>query len=185
MEIKINGKSLLAVAFLSMGLAYGQFVSIVDHETSGGMYIDKETMDVGSVVFRMDAKNPSTIYGGTWQLITGDASIRLGNGSELSANIIGDSDPVVPLQQHSHSATFTGNALPPHSHGTNATAKTSIANGYERTTGYPEYQSAASVTAASAGTPTGTVTVTSAGTQNATMSVRGSYITLNVWKRIS
>ena len=45
----------------------------------------------------------------------------------------------------------------PHAHGTNATAYGTIKNGYERTTGYPEYRSSASVHSA---TVTGRITGT-------------------------
>ena len=46
--------------------------------------LGKTLFPVGSVVMRMDAVNPATLYGGTWQLITGDATITFGNGAAQS-----------------------------------------------------------------------------------------------------
>ncbi|ENM2831986.1 hypothetical protein AB6Q85_002333 [Vibrio cholerae] len=60
---------------------------------------------VGSVVLRMDAVNPSTIYGGTWRLITGDASLTFGNGSAQSGAVTGNNTPAVPVPAHTHSAS--------------------------------------------------------------------------------
>lgn len=103
MELKINGKTLLGLTFLSAGLAFGDFVSLINANTSGGITIEKEVMDIGSVVLRMDSTNPSTIYGGTWNLISGDASLRFGDGTDQAGTVQGaDNDPLVPIPLHNH-----------------------------------------------------------------------------------
>ena len=61
-----------------------------------------DTTPIGTVVLRMDDVNPSTIYGGTWELITGDATLKFGDGSVLSGNVEGTNIKNVPLPEHSH-----------------------------------------------------------------------------------
>lgn len=199
-KFEINGKALLAFALLSAGLAFGDFVTVADVKTSGGITTpgmtesDKEdllleSMPVGSVSLRMDSKNPSTIYGGTWQLITGDASLRLGSGSDVSsAAILGNNTPVVPVPQHSHT---TSHSLKTASAGAHThTSSTYTGGGSNTTTMYNGGGSNRGTwTSSSSGnhthTITGAVTVNSTGTANAKLDVRGAYVVVNVWKRIS
>jgi len=135
---------------------------------------------IGSVVLRMDAINPATIYGGTWALITGDASLSFGDGTVRDGVASGENDPVNTLMEHSH--TFTGVALGNHSHST-----TTNSSGYTQadtgTYNVNRYAGGTSVTSSSvsAGTPTGTNA--NAGTAGATLDVRGSRISINVWSR--
>ena len=143
--------------------------------------LGKTLFPVGSVVMRMDAVNPATLYGGTWQLITGDATITFGNGSAQSGNAIGNNNPSVPLPYHSHSATFSGNQLPPHQHeipinsieGGPKSAVPAVNSGNTLMTTY----------GVSAGTPSGRVSVSAEGTPNSTIDVRGARIAINVWLR--
>ena len=137
---------------------------------------------VGTVVFRMDNKNPATIYGGTWSLITGDATITFGNGAAQTGGVTGSNDVAVPLPAHTHNATFVGDRLPDHRHDngiygesegtTNRRSPAVYKNDGILYTGY-----------ASAGTPSGSVTVSSAGVSNPTINVRGARIAINVWQR--
>lgn len=69
---------------------------------------------------------------------------------------------VAPLSRQSQSVQPLGFVSDPHAHGTNATAYGSIYNGYERTSGYPEYRAAASVYSA---TVTGRITGTGSETR--------------------
>lgn len=143
--------------------------------------LGKTLFPVGSVVMRMDAVNPATLYGGTWQLITGDATITFGNGAAQSGTANGNNNPSVPLPYHSHSATFSGNQLPPHQHeipinsieGGPKSAVPAVNDGHTLMTTY----------GVSAGTPSGSVSVSAEGTPNSTIDVRGARIAINVWQR--
>lgn len=144
--------------------------------------IGKTLFPVGSVVMRMDAVNPATLYGGTWQLITGDATITFGNGAVQSGVASGNNNPSVPLPRHGHAATFSGNQLPPHNHDTYLKATTQGGpNGWAPST----YNNLVPIRTSldSAGTPSGSVHVQESGSDNATIDVRGARIAINVWLR--
>ena len=148
--------------------------------------LGKTLFPVGSVVMRMDAVNPATLYGGTWQLITGDATITFGNGAAQTGRATGSNDVDVPLPAHTHGTTHNlgtttnGN----HNHairtGSQRMSIDDIRGNWFRDTNmlnYTEY----------AGDHnhgiTGGVSVQSAGTANATIDVRGARIAINVWLR--
>ena len=46
--------------------------------------------------------NPTEVYGGTWELITGDATLKFGDGTEQNLNINGSNEKTVSLPEHSH-----------------------------------------------------------------------------------
>lgn len=195
MNIKNNGKIIAIAIALSAGIAFGQYVSVVDAKSSGGFVTADRSMSqadfddimpVGSVTFRMDGINPSTLYGGTWDLITGDASLSFGNGSAQSGAVSGNNTPVVPVVAHTHTATFTGNALPAHSH-TYADTQRKATSGWGWGWGGSDNfgDTTRTTSAVSAGKPSGSVAVQSAGVSNATLDVRGARIAINVWKRTS
>ena len=148
--------------------------------------LGKTLFPVGSVVMRMDAVNPATLYGGTWQLITGDATITFGNGAAQTGRATGSNDVDVPLPAHTHGTTHNLGTT------TNGNHNHAIRTGYQRMSihdingnwfrdtnmlNYTEY----------AGDHnhgiTGGVSVQSAGTANATVNVRGARIAINVWCR--
>lgn len=210
MEIKINGKGLIGIALLSAGLAFGDYVSIVssdtvDYTSAVPPIAPEEIMTVGSVVFRMDSVNPSTIYGGTWQLITGDAEVRFGNGNAQNTLVQGTDTKNIPLPKHNHDMAHN------HTKGTMDVTgyfPTIITSGYENgmggafsaiynskiaeksawtnstTTDYGIQFNAARNWTGSTSQPSNANTGDS-GVDNATVEVKGAYITLNVWKRIS
>lgn len=201
MKIELNGKTLLGVALLSAGLAFGDFVSMVDVKSSGGIVVDNELsesdltkiMPIGSVALRMDDINPSTIYGGTWELLTGDASLGFGNGSIQSGVASGNNTPIVPIQEHNHSinhdhpsATTTSDT---HSHqitiwnGTGAGG--TKPSGYAIKSASGGYSTTSDTHNHSVNLPNFNGTSGNAGTSNATLDVRGSRLLVNVWKRIS
>lgn len=176
MDIRINGKTLLAVGILSVSFAFGDaFVSIVDKNSGGGINLVKEEITeskfdtmllakfpVGTVILRMDSVDPSTIYGGTWQRLTGDASLAIGNGGNLSGQVYGENEPLVPLPAHSHGFLgrsggdwndFLGGSTASYGMG-----QGSVQNGYA---------------------------TAEAGESGAKLNVRGARIDVNVWKRIS
>ena len=149
--------------------------------------LGKTLFPVGSVVMRMDAVNPATLYGGTWQLITGDATITFGNGSVQSGSTSGTNDPLVPVQMHNHGTShnlYTGEAGG-HNHAFKSPAyewKSVVSSGvYEigvnTRTAYTEL-------AGQHGHPIyGGVEVNNAGTANSTLNVRGARIAINIWRR--
>lgn len=172
-------------------------------------------MTVGSVVLRMDDVNPATIYGGTWELIQGDADLRLGNGSNLSGNIEGiTNDPSVPLVKHTHTATQAAHS---HNRGNMEIYGRISASGYANTSvGYSlsgtgafapygslttlddidHYLNQGSVYRAvdfrASRNWTGTtnsvaphITISESGNDNETIDVRGQFVKVNVWKKIS
>ena len=143
--------------------------------------IGKTLFPVGSVVMRMDAVNPATLYGGTWQLITGDATITFGNGAVQSGSASGNNNPSVPLPRHGHDATFAGNRVPDHQH------TTSVVVGIQQPNANTNMQTGvpgAGVTGLAGGhIPTGNVTVSDTGTESATIDVRGARIKINIWRR--
>lgn len=214
-KFDINGKSLLAVAILSAGIAFGDFVSIADVKTSGGIVVDGmsdeevkniilETMPVGSVTLRMDAVNPSTIYGGTWTLITGDAALAFGDGTALNGVSEGNNNPLVPVVAHTHTATQVAHS---HTRGTMEIKGTTAIGEFDSKkqtgafTGKSSYSNEGNGTAAGGSTDyttnfqasrswtgstssiTPKITVASTGTSKATIDVRGARIKVNVWKR--
>ena len=143
---------------------------------------------IGTVVLRMDNKNPGSIYGGTWGLITGDACLTFGNGAAQSGQQVGSNDVAVPLPAHSHgtthnlSTTTNGN----HNHairtGSQRMSIDDVRGNWFRDTNllnYTEYAGDHSHGIV------GGVSIQSAGTANASVNVRGARIAINVWKRNS
>ncbi|BAV80956.1 putative tail fiber protein [Vibrio phage RYC] len=57
---------------------------------------------VGAAYVSFSARNPSTFLGGTWELVTGDAVLSFGDGTELSRSVVGDNEKDVPLPKHGH-----------------------------------------------------------------------------------
>lgn len=147
--------------------------------------IDK-MFPVGTVVLRMDATNPATLYGGTWGLITGDATITFGNGAAQSGGIIGANEVGVPLPAHSHGTTHNlatttnGN----HNHairtGSQRMSIDDVRGNWFRDTNLLNYTEYAGDHSHGI---TGGVSVQTAGTANATVNVRGARIAINVWRR--
>jgi hypothetical protein len=214
-EFNININKKLGVALLT---ACGLFAMAEHHSTFSGdtpVISQSETMTVGSVVLRMDDVNPATIYGGTWELIQGDADLRLGNGSNLSGNIEGiTNDPSVPLVKHTHTATqaahshnrgnmeiygrisapgYTNTSVGYSLSGTGAFAPYGSLTTLDDIDHYPNQGSVyRSVDFRASRNWTGTtnsvapvITVEEEGFDNPTIDVRGNYITVNVWKRVS
>jgi hypothetical protein len=208
MEIKVNGKGMICIAMLSAGLAFGDYVSLINSEevayiSAPPAVAPEEIMTVGSVVFRMDDVNPSTIYGGTWELITGDAEVRFGDGNVQNALVQGNDNKSVPLPKHSHDMFHThtrgsmeitgyfptiivgsfqngtGGAFWGSSH-SQFQNKSAYANS---TTNNYGIQFQASRNWSGSTSQPSTTNTGEAGVDNASVNVKGAYITLNVWKR--
>lgn len=206
-NITISKNSALLIAGALSLFAMADYVGMIDAKGAGGIVVDGateeeiaeailNTMPVGSITFRMDAVDPSTIYGGTWELITGDAAIALGNGAQQTGSILGDNDVVAPLPSHSHSIN--------HGHGSATTSSDTHSHTQyvgQSGSGNPSrhgwnisgvYNGLSSFGSTSSDTHNHTVSIPnysgnsgSAGVSNATIDVRGARLTLNVWKRVS
>ena len=147
--------------------------------------IGKTLFPVGSVVLRMDAVNPATLYGGTWQLITGDATITFGNGAAQSGKANGNNNPSVPLPRHGHSAghNLYARAVGDHVHG-GVPARIRVEIGGSTGTLYSVYQDGSTSPAGGhSHNIDGGVSISTEGTPNATIDVRGARIAINVWQR--
>lgn len=146
----------------------------------------KNLFPVGTVVFRMDNVNPATLYGGTWSLITGDATITFGNGAAQSGGVTGSNTVAVPLPAHSHGATHDLVTS------TNGNHNHAIRTGRDRMSiddtggnwfrnnnllNYTEYAGDHNHTIS------GSVSIQSAGTAGASINVAGARIAINVWRR--
>lgn len=150
---------------------------------------------VGSCYLTMASHNPATLFGGTWNLITGDASLSFGDGTTQDGVASGDNTPAVPLLGHSHSINHT------HSQATTTTDTHKHDILFERDAnesgdsprtimGGGEYQIADSTGHTQDDSHNHTVNVPShsgnsgvAGASNVTQNVRGSRISVNVWER--
>lgn len=147
--------------------------------------LGKTLFPVGSVVMRMDAINPATLYGGTWQLITADATITFGNGAAQAVTAIGNNNPGVPLPEHGHGATHNiaiqqGGQ---HSHG-GVPLRQRVEIGGSTGTLYSVYADGRTYDDGNhTHGVTGGVTIAMSGVGNATIDVRGSRIAINVWHR--
>ncbi len=196
MRIKfdLNGKALLGIAFLSAGLAFGDFVTIVDSKSSGGITVEGmtdaevkaivlETMPIGSITMRMDNIDPTTIYGGTWEIIEADASLHSGGGGSLSGLVVGENEMDVPLKNHSHSTTVSSNT---HHHQFSGPSQSyaGITSGSD-TRRYSETGAEKRIYVnTTSDTHSHTVTVGSEGIVSPKIDVRGARVLINVWKRI-
>lgn len=206
-NITISKKSALLIASVIGIFTMADYVSLINTKSIGGVIVDgateeeiqeaiSATMPIGSVSLRMDSIDPTTIYGGTWELITGDASLGFGDGSSYSGVSNGVSnDPVVPLPYHDHtinhdhpavSTSTNGN----HTHdyyrsdfantnngraslandGPNQKYATSASGNHNHTVNIPNYNGV------SGGQGT-------SNDPNPTLNVRGARIMVNVWKR--
>ncbi|EOB6645556.1 phage tail fiber protein [Vibrio fluvialis] len=168
-----------------------------------------EAFPVGSCFLSMTAQNPAAMLGyGTWKLITGDASLTFGDGTEQTGVASGENNPLVPLPEHTHGMSSGGH----HAHsGTAASAGAhthplrtnpayssgGVSNGSINTDRSAKSDGSVALgngsMAASSGAHTHSLsingagdhthTISAAGTANATLDVRGARIAINVWQR--
>jgi hypothetical protein len=137
---------------------------------------------VGSLYFNSAVTtNPGTLLGfGTWEAF-GAGRVPVGyNASNTLFDTLeetGGSADAINVS-HTHTATFTGTALPPHSHTGAWTSAAFVAGG---SNGVAD-DITASTGSTSAGTPAGSVTVDSAGSSGTNANYQ-PYITVAIWKR--
>ncbi len=193
---KINKKIGLGLIGALSLFATADFVSLVDVKSAGGIVIEKETQTVGSIVLRIDNTNPADIYGGNWELITGDASLRLGNGNALSGAVTaGDNDPVVPVPLHNHTMNHNhasvNTSSDTHYHKVDYSTRASAENAPNDTGGWnymfddgTTRNTTSDTHAHSVDLPNYTGNTGNTGEAAAKLDVRGAFLTVNVWKRI-
>lgn len=139
---------------------------------------------VGCALLLFSNQNPNGTYPGVWSMLTGDASLSLGDGSSNVGGVSGSNDVAVPLPAHAHGASFSGNQLPPHDHSTGLYGG-NVTGPRQSSYEFQPRDTLLRTQAVSAGTPSGSVTIVSSGVANPTMNVRGARIPVNVWKRVS
>lgn len=130
------------------------------------------SQDVGSTLLRFDDIHPETKYPWqTWELVDGDASIRLGDGTAQSQTPSGENEPLVPLVEHEHIA---GARTKSDDTGVFLYGNTSVSqNGVFMSVG----------TSSHSGTRAGYTSTE--GEAGATLDVRGKSIKINLWVRIA
>lgn len=119
--MKKKNKIAMILALMTGAIfASADYVTLIDTDAAGGIRVveksitendikdiiaqtKEEMMPVGTITMRMDNINPSSIYGGTWSLLSGDAVLSFGDGTTQSGVAIGENNPNVPLVEHSHS----------------------------------------------------------------------------------
>lgn len=139
---------------------------------------------VGSIYINAtSAVNPGTLLGfGTWTAYAaGRVLVGFNSSNSLfdTAEETGGSADAINVS-HTHTATFTGTALPTHQHSLNARFV-----GAGGTTGgdlNKDYGTGATTDAVSAGTPAGTVSVSTEGSSGTNANYQ-PYITVYMWKR--
>lgn len=86
MELKINGKALIAISVLSAGIAFGEYVSVINAKSAGGVIVNDviDTTPVGSVIMWTQNTPPSG-----WLEMNGQST----SGYPELANIVGSTVP--------------------------------------------------------------------------------------------
>ncbi|HDI3263887.1 TPA: hypothetical protein PMC50_002508 [Vibrio cholerae] len=178
--------------------------------------IDAKTqgIKVKGLYLTMSEANPKDELGyGTWQLLTGDASLSFGDGTAQSGAVTGDNTPLVPVPAHSHTASQAAHS---HNRGNMEIAgeisgmsdqghRSQVLNwgegafyidragtsqslpghyGHRQGGGRAVFRASRSWTGNTSSTAPA-VTVNSTGTASARIDVRGARIKVNVWMRVS
>lgn len=173
MKIKFNIQSIIAIIILSGMFIANPFVSANDSNNNGNKIISNH-LPVGSVVMWGNTTIPenwialegqstamypelSTIFGSNLPDMRGQFA-RNSGGNAAALGVIQNSD----IKSHTHSASFSGNALPPHSH-TYSAYNGSTKDGGSGGHGADNKRETKASSSVSGGTPTGTVTLTATG----------------------
>ena len=138
---------------------------------------------IGCIYTSTVATNPNSIFGfGTWSAF-GSGRVLIGAGGGYTAGVTGGSaDAVIASHTHSASSTFTGAALPTHSHSYDTRAALYVQSG--NSTPCWSGVTSSTTSAVSAGTPSGSV-----GTSISTEGVSPTnanlqpYVVVYMWNR--
>ena len=144
---------------------------------------------VGSVVLRIDAIDPSTIFGGTWALLPTGGSLSTGDGLAQTGLVAGTDTVAVPLLEHNHTGGLNNGAVtindPGHWHaGWSGQGQPGSGGGADP--GQSLSTNAGSITNATgitAGVTDWSITTDVAGTPGATINVAGAELIVNAWQR--
>ncbi len=143
---------------------------------------------VGSIYMSTVATNPNTLFGfGTW-VTYGSGRVLISQDGTYTAGSTGGSATTTLIEanlpSHTHSATFTGNALPTHNHqigGRDSTANEGSDPNSEFVRDFPSTQNP-TTSSVSAGTPSGSVSVGNTGS-GTSFSNLPPYIAVYMWNR--
>lgn len=133
---------------------------------------------IGSIEIRLDNVNPSTLFPGTWTLISGDACLAVGTQAN-AGSISGNNTPTVPLPQHNHAMYI--NSAGQHVHGGNV-GKSGYSFEHHQYNSRMPMESWQHQTDP-AGNHTHDCGIYNAGVANATIDVRGARLYCAIWKR--
>lgn len=139
-----------------------------------------EVYPVGSIIFRDDGVDPTTLYPGTtWVLVSADATIGFGTDKNVG-KIEGNNTPAVPLLQHEHSITING--VGDHVHSGNV-GLSGFSFEHHQYNSRMQMENWTKQTGA-AGAHTHTATIGKTGTADPKIDVRGARRFFCVWKRV-
>lgn len=173
MDLKFDGKSLIAIIALFASIASTQMISVASSTNSENNVII-EGLPIGSVVMWGAMKVPegwkemdgssvsgyakvSSIFGGTLPDLRGKFVRGFGGNSAAIGVAQGDA-----IKSHGHSASFSGNALPPHNHSYDAWGG-GTKDGGSGGSGADNKTHTETSSSVSAGTPSGSVSVAAYG----------------------
>lgn len=170
MEFKINAKTLFTTIALSSGLVFANYTSVMSTENRdvaedavgtivmwGKGSIPKDWIEVDG---RSTAGNAElmSLYGSTIPDLRGKFVRGYGDNSGALGDIQEES-----MRAHSHTATFTGNALPAHKHTGTTLANNTESHGNKSNDAANNSHSVRNINGASGGKPTGSVSVGATG----------------------
>ncbi|WP_198551652.1 phage tail protein [Moritella sp. Urea-trap-13] len=140
---------------------------------------------VGHLLITVNVANPTTYgYPGVWVMQGADMTLLSTKTASGVNKITGTNTPAVPVPRHRHTASFSGNQLPNHSHGIDAYGGwNNLTPSYISGNVAPSGHRVVNSKPASAGRPSGSVSVSDTGVANATLDVRGKHLTVYMWLR--
>lgn len=202
-------KSVLKAQFPgSTGMGFSKPITITEDELNGIVQAVSDVdaklesfYPVGKVEIFLDDTNPNGLYPGNWTLVSGTASLSLGDGSSANVgSIVGSDDQLVVLPEHNHSMAhehtrgsmeITGYFGGDDKIGKNPKGGafyngSSLGGGGADGGGNPStiYFAASRSWSGKTSQPTNPNTGDK-GTADATMNVAGARMPVNVWKRVS
>ncbi|MEC4729013.1 phage tail protein [Shewanella sp. D64] len=142
---------------------------------------------IGHVLITVNAASPDTYgYPGVWEMQGADMTLLTTQTASDVNKVSGTNTPLVPLLLHTHSASFSGDKLPPHAHPQDERTPLTRPNDgtTDPTSGSPSGSAGGNTGEVSGGTPSGEVSVSNAGVKDATIDVRGRHLTVYMFLRI-
>ena len=161
-------KTSLLSLFLLSANAYSDYVSLVNFEDAGGVRLVEETAIAGTIIMWGNGSPPEG-----WIILNGQSTDNYPNLKDIYGSNVPDMSGLFvrgfggnsgnlgeiqesSLQTHSHTASFIGNALPPHSHSYTAQDGSTDEEGYAGVAA-KNSRSNYTTSAVSAGTPSGNI----------------------------